>query len=146
MQQISTMHYGRNSDHANEVMRFPGLEMFIYGERITKKQINSQINGWFRPKFRAKFKLLWRKSAKIETNSWKNEWFQLSYECWNLSYYGETLQKWRQIHAKMSDFALKSRAFFKLLWRGCVDRPKTPIAHGRKYFFICAYMENDIFT
>lgn len=37
MQQISTMHYGRNSDYANEVMRFPGLEMFIYGERFTKK-------------------------------------------------------------------------------------------------------------
>lgn len=34
MQQISTMHYGRNSDHANEVMRFPGLEMFIYGEQF----------------------------------------------------------------------------------------------------------------
>lgn len=48
MQQISTMHYGRNSDYANEVMRFPGLEMFIYGEgsfKITKKQVNSQING-----------------------------------------------------------------------------------------------------
>ena len=28
------MHHGRNSDHANEVMRFPGLEMFIYGERV----------------------------------------------------------------------------------------------------------------
>ena len=54
--------------------------MFIYGEgsfKITKKQVNSQINGWFRPKFRAKF---------------------------------------------------------KLLWRGCVDRPKTPIIHGRKNY------------
>lgn len=64
-QQISPMIYGWNSDHANEVMRFPGLEMFIYGEgsfKITKKQVNSQINGWFRPKFRAKFKLLWRTS------------------------------------------------------------------------------------
>lgn len=45
MQQISTMHYGRNSDHANEVMRFPGLEMFNIGFKITKKQVNSQING-----------------------------------------------------------------------------------------------------
>ena len=44
MQQISTMHHGRNSDHANEVMRFPGLEMFIYGERITKKRVNSCKN------------------------------------------------------------------------------------------------------
>lgn len=44
MQQISTMHHGRNSDHANEVMRFPGLEMFVYGERFTKKRVNSQKN------------------------------------------------------------------------------------------------------
>ena len=44
------------------------------------------------------------------------------------------MQKWRQSHANMSHFALKSRAFFKLLWRGRVDRPKTPIEHGRKYF------------
>ena len=45
MQQISTMHYGRNSDHANEVMRFPGLEMFIYGERFTKKRVKF-ANKW----------------------------------------------------------------------------------------------------
>lgn len=34
--QNKPIHHGRNSDHANEVMRFPGLEMFIYGERFTK--------------------------------------------------------------------------------------------------------------
>ena len=54
--------------------------MFIYGEgsfKITKKRINSCKNEWFRPKFRTKF---------------------------------------------------------KLLWRGCVDRPKTPIIHGRKKY------------
>lgn len=44
MQQISTMHYGRNSDYANEVMRFPGLEMFIYGEHTTTAE-----NTKFRP-------------------------------------------------------------------------------------------------
>ena len=44
MQQISTITHGRNSDHANEVMRFPGLEMFVYGERFTKKRVNSQKN------------------------------------------------------------------------------------------------------
>lgn len=38
MQQISTITHGRNSDHANEVMRFPGLEMFIYGESDLKLQ------------------------------------------------------------------------------------------------------------
>ena len=43
--QNKPIHHGRNSDHANEVMRFPGLEMFIYGERFTKKRVNSQING-----------------------------------------------------------------------------------------------------
>lgn len=38
--QNKPIHHGRNSDHANEVMRFPGLEMFIYGESDLKLQKN----------------------------------------------------------------------------------------------------------
>ena len=43
--QNKPIHHGRNSDYANEVMRFPGLEMFIYGERFKKKRVNSCKNG-----------------------------------------------------------------------------------------------------
>ena len=128
MQQISTMHYGRNSDYAHEVMRFPGLEMFIYGERFTKKRVNSCKNGWFQP----------------------------SYEWWNLSSYGEDLQKWRQIHAKMSDFDLnlgRNLSYYgEDAWTDQkrplymdeknISKLGTPIVHGRKYFFICGYMES----
>ena len=34
----------------------------------------------------------------------------------------------------MGDFNLVSKSKFKLIWRGCVDRPKTPIIHGRKKY------------
>ena len=67
---------------------------------------------------RSKFKLLWRGFVKKRVNSCKNEWFQLSYECWNLSCYGETLQKWRQIHAKMSDFDLNLGRFLSYIGEG----------------------------
>ena len=61
--------------------------------------------GDFDLETRLKFKLLRREFAKMETNSCKNE-----------------------------SFRPKFRAKFKLLWRGCVDRPKTPIIHGRKKY------------
>lgn len=45
--QNKPIHHGRNSDHANEVMRFSGLHLWLYGEgsfKIAKKRVNSCKN------------------------------------------------------------------------------------------------------
>ena len=66
------------------------------------------------------------------------------------------MQKWRQIHAKMSHFALNLERNLSYYGEDAwtdqkrplymdeknISKSGTPIAHGRKYFIICGYMES----
>ena len=67
------------------------------------------------------------------------------------------MQKWRQIHAKMSHFALNLERNLSYYGEDAwtdqkrplymdeknISKSGTPIAHGRKYFIICSYMESN---
>ena len=69
------------------------------------------------------------------------------------------LQKNELIHVKMSDFVLnlgRNLSYYgEDAWTDQkrplymdeknISKLGTPIAHGRKYFFICGYMESNIF-